>query len=573
MISTDEQRTALLLATLGGDETWPLREMYRALVEEIPAILYINGPEEDSPTIYVSPQTEAILGLPPEAWYDNTWSKHVHPEDVAEMNATYTRFLRHEEVGVDEYRFIRPDGEVIWLQDSVRIIRNEEGRPTFVQGIMVDVTPRKRADELTARQASLMERIEQVGRRFTEILLAGGDLQALLDALADVVSNPVALADAAHQLVGFSSNRGLDDAGLLARWEQHSRRGHVADTTDGCAWAYVRLRDEEWGRLHVLTGSDQVDEIDALAVDRAAAAIGLWLLSRRERASLAESARSELIADLWQGRRWNGQDALARFRSLGDDLSQPVLVGVAVALGTDPGEVAGLDRLLRSAVNHLRRAAADEGVACMAAVVGSICLGIVGLDAGGLPRAVTGRLGDRVQQGLAAELGGRIVSVGISRPGTTSTLRRVLTEATDAAGHGIRSVLASGCYHSEDLGLRNLLARLSDGPELGHFVEDELGALLAHDAKGGAPLIPTLRAYVDNGGRKSDAARVLHLERRSLYYRLARIEAVLDASLDDPSVRLRAQVALQGLDVLRQRGARFVPTPSWASVQASSSAS
>ena len=34
-----------------------------------------------------------------------------------------------------------------------------------------------------------------------------------------------------------------------------------------------------------------------------------------------------------------------------------------------------------------------------------------------------------------------------------------------------------------------------------------LGALLAHDAKGGAPLIPTLRAYVDNGGRKCKAGR------------------------------------------------------------------
>lgn len=534
--------------------------MYRALVEEIPAILYINGPGEDAPTIYASPQTEAILGVPAEAWYESIWSKHVHPDDLDAMNDNYTHFLQHEEVGVDEYRFIKPSGEEIWLQDTVRIIRDEHGQPVFVQGIMVDVTLRKRAEELMARQARLLERIEQLGRRFTEILLAGGDLQALLDALADVVGNPVALADAAHQLVGFSAARGVDDAGLLERWEQHSRLAH--EDASGCTWSYVRLRDEEWGRLHVLTGAEPANEIDALAVDRAAASIGLWLLSRREQASLAERARSELIADVFQGRRWHGQDALARFRSLGGDLSQPVLVGVAIALGADGTEDAGIDRLLRSAVGHLQRSSAAVGVACMAAVVGSVCLGIIGLGTGQRPRQLTGRLAETVQRALTDEFGGRIVAVGISRPGSATTLRRLLTEATDAAGHGLGSVQASGCYYSEDLGLRNLLSRLSDGPELGHFVEDELGPLLAHDAKGAAPLIPTLRAYVDNGGRKSDAARVLHLERRSLYYRLARIEALLGASLDDPSVRLRAQVALQGLDVLRQRGARFAPTSS-----------
>ena len=407
-----------------------------------------------------------------------------------------------------------------------------------------------------------MERIETVSHRFTEIILAGGDLQALLDTLAEVVGNPVALADAAHQLVGFASTRDLDDARLLDSWEEHSRRWHDTEHTEGCTWAHVRLRDEEWGRLHVLTENGEADEIDALAADRAAAAIGLWLLSGRERASLADQARSELLADLWQGRRWSGQDALVRSRSLGGNLSRSVLVGFSVKLGDDGAPDTSADRLLQSALEQLQIAAEAEGASCMAAVVESACLGIVGLSENDVAGVVTGRIGRAVHDALSAELRGRLVSVGVSRPGTTSTLRRVLTEATDAAAHGVYSVRASGTYHSADLGLRNLLARLDGGPELGRFVEDELGTLLAHDAKAGAPLIPTLRSYVERGGNKAEAARALHLERRSLYDRLERIEALLDASLDDPSVRLRAQVALQGLDVLRQRGAGYTPISS-----------
>lgn len=545
----------------------PLAAMYRALVEEIPAILYINGPEEHSPTWYVSPQTREILGLPPEGWYDNTWTEHVHPEDRDSVQSNYVHALRRGGLDVDEYRFVRPDGEVIWLHDTIRVIRDERGEPALVQGVMFDITARKRNEELLAHQAQVVERIAAVGQRFTEVLLAGGDLQAILDTLADLVAKPVVFDDSARQLVGFATELGGDDSALLASWDAHSRLPHAIGGAEGCAWTPVRLRDEEWGRLHVLT-TDQAraDEIDALALDRAAAAIGLWLLSQRDRTALADRARSEFIADLWQGRRWTGPDALARSRSLGGDLAQPVLIAMAVELGREAApdvstRDAEMERLLRSAQGHLQRLAAAAGVTCIAAVVGSVCLAILGFGEDRAARATISQVAGRLHVTLGGDLRGRALSVGVSRPGSAATLRRILTEAIDSAAHGAHSVRSSGTYHSADLGLRHLLARLGEGPELSRFVEDELGPLLEHDAQGRTPLIPTLRAYLDSGGQKAAAARTLHLERRSLYYRLERIEKLLEASLDDPAVRLRAQVAVQGLDVLRQRHAGQIAPP------------
>lgn len=546
------------LASIGGGAA-PLAEMYRALVEEIPAILYINGPEEHSPTLFVSPQTTDILGLPPEGWYDNTWSRHVHPEDRDAVQENYVRALRHGATDVDEYRFVRPDGEIVWLHDTIRVIRDEHGDPALVQGIMFDITARKRNEELLARQAQSMERIAAIGQRFTELLLAGGDLQAILDALATIAGAPVAFDDAARQLVGFAT-AGLDSNALLTTWETHSRRVHAESAAAGCAWAPVRLRDEEWGRLHLLAEED-ADEIDLLALDRAAAAIGVWLLSNRDRTALADRARGEFIADLRQGRRWSAQDAVARSRTLGGDLASPVLLGIAVELVADRAAAQGArdpgsERALTAVQDQLRRLAAEAGTTCMAAVVGSVCLAIVGLSSDARARSDAGRLAARLRSSVQEELQ-RSISVGVSRPGSAEALRRALTEAVDAAAHGARTLRAGGVYHSADLGLRHLLARLGDGPELGRFVEDELGPLLEHDATGKVPLLPTLRAYLDSGGQKATAARMLHLERRSLYYRLERIEALLEADLDDPSTRLRAQVALQSLDVLRQRNAAY----------------
>ncbi len=548
--------------SLSAEGTASLAEMYRALVEEIPAVLYINGPDENARTLFVSPQTQEILGISPKGWFDSTWTNHVHPDDIDAVDSRYVSALRNDVPSmVDEYRFVKSDGTEIWLHDRIRIIRDEHGNPAFVQGIMFDVTAQKRNEELLAKQARFLERIEEIGARFTAVLLAGGTLQSILDALADIVGMPVVFDDSARQLVGFATVPGWDDTRVLERWALHSRLDHPAQSPGECTWSLVRLRDEEWGRLHVLTGDDPPDEIDALAVDRAAAAIGLSLLSGLDRAALADRARSELIADLWQGRRWTGADALARSESLGGDLTKPVLVGIAVEFSwngrREPGgqHDPGAERLLHSVQSHLQRIAAESGMSCMAAVVGSVCLAIVGLSDDGRARVLTGRLAREVQVAVSEDLRGRVMSVGISRQGNADALRRILTEATDSAAHGARTLQSSGVYHSTDLGLRHLLARLGDGPELGRFVEDELGPLLAHDATAKSPLIPTLRAYLESGGQKATAARALHLERRSLYYRLERIESLLDVDLDDPSARLRAQVALQGLDVLRQRRA------------------
>ena len=98
-----------------------------------------------------------------------------------------------------------------------------------------------------------------------------------------------------------------------------------------------------------------------------------------------------------------------------------------------------------------------------------------------------------------------------------------------------------------------MLASLSDGPELANFVEAELGPLLDHDAKHRSPLLPTLRALLAHDSNRAAAARELHVERRSLYYRIQRIEQVLGQSLDEHTVKLGLSVALRALSLIEDR--------------------
>ncbi len=525
------------LAALRFAEPATVRAMYQALVEQIPAVLYINGPGADAETFYVSPQTLPILGLTAQDWFDDVWSTRVHPDDASAVSDNYRRFIAEESVGVDEYRFIRPDGQQIWIHDRVQIIRDEHGRPTLVQGVMFDITDRKRAEEALAGQARQLARIEEVGRSFSEALLRGDDITGLLLVLAGIVGNPVAFADQAHQLIAYA-DAGAGLPGVIGLWPGHARLPHPGGViADVCRCAPVRVRDQEWGTVHILELGRTGDEVDTAALDRACAAIGQWLLSRQEAGRLADTARSEALAEVWQGRRADAADLLARFRSLGVDLRSPDLVAHAVQLRPENLRRAEAEALLVA----LRRVVADSGSPGLVARVGETFF-LVG----------SGPF-DAVHPTTVGVLPDRVVSVGISRSLPVAELRKALTEADEAASHGHRLGGRGGVVRAEDLGLRLLLATLADGPALSRFVEDELGPLLAHDSTMRIPLVSTLRAYLAAGGNKATAATSLHLERRSLYYRLARIESLLGRSLSDPGTRLRLEVALQGLDVLHAR--------------------
>ena len=120
-------------------------ERYRVLVEQIPVVVYVD-PVEEGPTIYMSPQSEAVLGYAPEEWYADPklWSKIVHPEDHQRMQAE----PETDAATASSYRVIAKDGRVVWVHDTSTLIRDEEGTARFWQGALVDVTEQHRRQDL-----------------------------------------------------------------------------------------------------------------------------------------------------------------------------------------------------------------------------------------------------------------------------------------------------------------------------------------------------------------------------------------------------------------------------------------
>jgi diguanylate cyclase (GGDEF)-like protein/PAS domain S-box-containing protein len=151
-----ESAGALIAQTLQRDRALSLlREAdvrYRALVEQIPAIVYVDVVDESMSTSYVSPQITSLLGVTPEEYIadPDCWYKHLHPEDKERALAEYLRGRDAGESFTFEYRLVANSGDVVWFRDSAVVISNEDGTPSFVHGVMLDITERKKAEEQVA---------------------------------------------------------------------------------------------------------------------------------------------------------------------------------------------------------------------------------------------------------------------------------------------------------------------------------------------------------------------------------------------------------------------------------------
>lgn len=120
---------------------------YEDLVHGLDAIVW-EGLPETFQFLFVSDQGPAILGYSKEEFLSpGFWESHLHPDDRKVTVARCHEATRAGEGHKIEYRFIAKDGRIVWISDTVGVLRDEQGQVKLTRGVMVDVTERKRAEE------------------------------------------------------------------------------------------------------------------------------------------------------------------------------------------------------------------------------------------------------------------------------------------------------------------------------------------------------------------------------------------------------------------------------------------
>ncbi|MEX0756305.1 MAG: PAS domain-containing protein [Actinomycetota bacterium] len=140
-----------------------VRDSFRPAIDLAPVITYIDDLDGASTSLYVSPQTEELLGFSEQDWLDDPdlWEKMIHPDDLE-------RVLRENDESETtgyfstDYRILTRDGRTRWIHDEAVIVRDGD-TPIFWRGSMVDITDRKLVEDTLrrteAQYRALVERI------------------------------------------------------------------------------------------------------------------------------------------------------------------------------------------------------------------------------------------------------------------------------------------------------------------------------------------------------------------------------------------------------------------------------
>jgi PAS domain S-box-containing protein len=134
----------------------PLRDadvLFRTLVEQVPAVVYIDAVDDVSTALYISPQYERLLGYTAEERMENPmlWVDRLHPEDRDRVLAESRETNRTGRPFSVEYRMLHRDGHVVWVRDEARLLRGENGRPLYWQGLLIDITERIETEQAVRR--------------------------------------------------------------------------------------------------------------------------------------------------------------------------------------------------------------------------------------------------------------------------------------------------------------------------------------------------------------------------------------------------------------------------------------
>jgi diguanylate cyclase (GGDEF)-like protein/PAS domain S-box-containing protein len=128
------------------------QERFRQLAENIDEAFWMSNPEK-TVMLYVSPGYEAIWGRSCQSLYDNPrqWLEAVHEDDRARILELAQR--QATDAYNEEYRIVRPGGEVRWISDRAFPVRDDTGKIYRVAGVARDVTERKRLDAQISHMA------------------------------------------------------------------------------------------------------------------------------------------------------------------------------------------------------------------------------------------------------------------------------------------------------------------------------------------------------------------------------------------------------------------------------------
>ncbi len=409
--------------------------------------------------------------------------------------------------------------------------------------------------QIVNHQYFLRERAEEIHRTLTTLVLEGGTLQGVADALAEILQRSITIETTSFEILA-AARVGVEDAarqrtvangrtppalaqqltelGIYERLLAERRPIRVPalpalDMTMERIVSPIIVDGEIIGYVWIIAGENHLDALDELAIEHAATVAALIMHKERAVQYAAMSLRGDFFEQLLHYADPPDLRVVERAHQLNFCLDCGYQVLVAVG---DAGENQGLSPLLvriEQRMEHIHPALViPRGRRAVIVLHGYRLTGAA-----------------RVAQGLVDSLSRPTepLLIGIGRPIDRITdLRLSYNQAAEAADVARALGRRSGTLHFDDLGLLHWLRHLPPDTIRENVYMKAVELLAAYDNENQTDLLQTLETYLE-APSVGEAADLLYVHRNTLSYRLQRIEKLLQVDLNDPVQRLNLYVA------------------------------
>ena len=302
-------------------------ERFRLLAAHAPVGIFLSDP--DGRCVFVNEQWCTMAGLSAAEAQGDGWTRAIHPDDRAAILSGWAEAVRRQEPSESEFRFLRPDGRVVWLRGSAVQFREGDGFRGYM-GSCVDITARKQGELQSAFLHQLSDRLVGLISPAQIVTTAQAAVGEFLEAdrcyffEAEAASGEIRIAADWHrtELAGLAGTYQLADFGPLDFMSRP--RFQVADLA-----VHPATRDQigAYDRLHIrslavasFVGENQVRVSLAVTVDQPRA----W-------AEAELDFLENVAARVWPlVERARGDEAIRRneqlYRAIGDSINYGIWI-------------------------------------------------------------------------------------------------------------------------------------------------------------------------------------------------------------------------------------------------------
>lgn len=512
-----------------------------AFAEGVPEVLVGDGALDarvrwlhvsDSPGVARLLDGGEVLLTTGSAWPDDADERRRFAHELADVGVVGVVL----ELGT---HFTEPPPELVDVARSRRFALAVLHREVKFVGLTQAVHGRIISDQNEALRAR-----DEVRERFTALALRGSPADFVVHQLAQTLGAPVILENRAHEVIAAEVPLALEEE-LFSEWELRSRSAHRragqrqerggAPAADEWLVVPVEARGIRWGHLVVLPGPPHPAGRTAV-LEQAAIALAVGRLADGDTDEWGRISRRRLVDGLVAGRFAGLGGAAARLEAGGLPLSGTQLFGIVASGAAVTPEAA--DAAARGLRGRALMGSAPDGVAPPAAtLLLSLPSQVDFTDEAVLAFA-------RALVDTTEERERLVVSIGRRAVGVEAALVS-LREAVDLArGRRRRPGRGPALRRAEDRPLVQLVTALRGDHRVIEHGERMLAPLIEHDLERGGDLLDVLEAMLAHPGNRTAAAAASHLSRSVFYQRIALIEDLLGADLDDGEMQTALHIAL-----------------------------